>query len=232
MDSGAALTVANSRLLFLPPETQLRDLWQRGRPPEDSNCQDIESLQRSTPAGEREYPGGTEMNPADSGRQNIELSGLAVIWTFFLLAALFFAAGGHLPALQGQAERSTSSPHRNVIAFNLEHKLATAEKQQDKAFFQKTLDDRLVYVAYNGLVLDKAKLLSSMKYVDVNNYSMKNLKERELGPDAELVTYDLNINGDIAGRELPQKQYASSVWLKTAGGWKLVFHQATPAHHG
>jgi hypothetical protein len=66
---------------------------------------------------------------------------------------------------------------------------------------------------------------------EVANYSMKNLKERELGTNAELVTYDLTINGDIAGRELPEKQYASSVWLKTAPGWKLVFHQATPSHH-
>jgi hypothetical protein len=171
------------------------------------------------------------MNHTDSDKQNIELSGLALIWIFFLIAALFFAAGKQVPALQGKARQSTSSSHADALAFNLEHKLAAAEKQQDKAFFQKALDDRLVYVAYNGMVFDKAKLLSSMKYVDVNNYSIKNLKERGLGPDAELVTYDLNINGHVAGRELPEKQYASSVWLKTTQGWKLVFHQATPAHH-
>ena len=182
--------------------------------------------------GTRVFAGGTaEMNQSESSKQKIELSGLAVIWAFFLLAALFFAAGGRLPALQGQAQGNASPSPGDTAAFNLEHKLASAEKQQDKAFFQKTLDDRLVYVAYNGLVLNKAKLLSSMKYVDVNDYSMKNMKQRELGANAELVTYDLKINGDIAGRELPEKQYASSVWLKTAQGWKLVFHQATPAHH-
>src|SRR6185437_6392620 len=137
MDSAAALAVANSRLLFLPPKTQLRPLWQRGRPPEDSNCQDIESLQRSTPAGEREYPGGTEMNPADSGRQNIELSGLAVIWTFFLLAALFFAARGHLPALQGQAQQSTSSSHRNVIAFNFRAQAGNGRKAAGQGFLSE-----------------------------------------------------------------------------------------------
>ena len=70
-----------------------------------------------------------------------------------------------------------------------------------------------------------------MKYVDVNNYSMENLKIRELGPDAVLVTYDLRINAKVAGTHLPQKQYASSVWLKRAAAWKLVFHQATPADH-
>ena len=171
------------------------------------------------------------MDQTDSDKQNIELSALALIWIFFLLAALFFAAGGHVPTLLGQAQRNTSSSHPDAAAFNLEHKLAAAEKQQNKTFFQNTLDDRLVYVAFNGLVLDKAKLLSSMKYLDVNHYSIKNLKERELGADAELVTYDLSITGQIAGRQPPEKQYASSVWLKTTQGWKLVFHEATPAHH-
>ena len=86
-------------------------------------------------------------------------------------------------------------------------------------------------MAYNGLVFDREKLLSSMKYVDVNNYAMENLKVRALGPQAVLVTYDLRISAQVAGRHLPQKQYASSVWLQRAGAWKLVFHQATPADH-
>jgi hypothetical protein len=46
-----------------------------------------------------------------------------------------------------------------------------------------------------------------------------------------LVTYDLNINGKVAGHNLPAKQYASSVWVKPAGQWQLIFHQVTPAHH-
>ncbi len=130
----------------------------------------------------------------------------------------------------GDQARNSGGRLQNVV-FNLEHKLATAEKQQDKAFFQRTLDDQLVYVAYDGLVFDKSKLLSSMKYVDVKNYSMENLKVRSLGANAALVTYDLRINAHIAGRELPEKQYAASVWVRDNGQWKLMFHQATPAHH-
>ncbi|MGH9568517.1 MAG: DUF4440 domain-containing protein [Candidatus Angelobacter sp.] len=148
------------------------------------------------------------------------------------VAVALFIAGLLVFALQSSAVQKDgpTTPLKNVV-FNMEHELATAEKQQNHAFFNRTMDKGLVYVAYNGLVFDKAKLLSSMKYVDVNRYSMENFKVRELGPDAALVTYDLKINADVAGKQLPEKQYASSIWLHTGEGWKLIFHQATPAHH-
>lgn len=164
--------------------------------------------------------------------QTIQVSALTLIWGCFLGAALFFATGARAPAAQQKGARPNQA-HKALenAAFNLEHRLAQAEKQGDKAFFERTLDPGLVYVAYNGLVFDREKLLSSMKYVDVNNYAMENLKVRALGPQAVLVTYDLRISAQVAGRHLPQKQYASSVWLQRAGAWKLVFHQATPADH-
>ena len=164
--------------------------------------------------------------------QTIQVSALTLIWGCFLGAAMFFASGARAPAAQQKAVQP--SQLRKAVenaAFNLEHKLAQAEKQGDKAFFERTLDPGLVYVAYNGLVFNKSKLIGSMKYVDVNNYSMENLKVRDLGPGAVLVTYDLRISAQVAGRHLPQKQYASSVWLKRAAAWNLVFHQATPANH-
>jgi hypothetical protein len=47
-----------------------------------------------------------------------------------------------------------------------------------------------------------------------------------------LLTYDLRINEKVAGHQVPQKQYASSVWVKDGGQWKLLFHQGTtPANH-
>lgn len=167
--------------------------------------------------------------------QPIQLSALLLIWALFLGAILFFTPGGKAFSAPGEnaadPQKAGSSGRLQTTVYDLEHRLAVAEKQQDKRFFQQALDDQLVYVAYNGLVFDKAKLLSSMKYVDVNNYSIKNLKMRSLGPRAALVTYDLDINANVAGTKLPHKQYASSVWLRRAGQWKLVFHQATPADH-
>jgi hypothetical protein len=132
-------------------------------------------------------------------------------------------------AAQTAGKRSPGKLQDTV--YNLEHQLARAEKQHNKKFFEISMDNGLVYVAYDGLVFTKDKLLASMHYIDVSHYSMENFKTRSLGPGAALVTYDLRINAKIAGSQLPQKQYASSVWVRNGGGWQLIFHQATPADH-
>lgn len=115
--------------------------------------------------------------------------------------------------------------------YNLEHDLAAAEVKQDRDFFQNSLADNFIFVAHNGLVFTKQQIVGSLRYIDVQRYEIQNMKVRQLGPDAALATYDLNIRGDIAGEHLPAKQYASSVWVKTPEGWRLIFHQSTPARH-
>ncbi len=144
-----------------------------------------------------------------------------VLGTVLLLAA---------PSVLGQNQRG---PHQSVqnILHQQEQQLATAEKRQDKKYFQQKLDDNLIYVAYNGLVFTKDKILQSLNYIDVSRYSIQNTKVRPLGINAGLVTYDLLLNGSIAGHDLPKKMYASSVWVKRGGAWVLIFHQSTPAHH-
>lgn len=144
-------------------------------------------------------------------------------------AAIWLCTGVSASWAQPHPKRASGSLQDTL--YNLEHQLAGAEKQHNKKFFETSLDNGLVFVAYNGLVFTKAKLLSSMHYIDVNHYSMQNFKTRALGGDAALVTYDLRINASIAGSELPAKQYASSVWVHKGPGWQLIFHQSTPAEH-
>ncbi len=112
-----------------------------------------------------------------------------------------------------------------------EKELAQAEKQKNTSFFQKSLADDFIEVAYNGMVFTKPQVLKDMKYVDLSQYSMENFKLRRLGQSAALLTYDLDQQAKVAGHGTPQKQYASSVWISENGQWKLLFHQATPAEH-
>lgn len=144
-------------------------------------------------------------------------------------AVILACAGVSASRAQPHPKRASGSL-KNTL-YNLEHQLAGAEKQHNKKFFETSLDNQLVFVAYNGLVFTKDKLLQSMQYIDVNHYSMENFKTRALGPDAALVTYDLKINATIAGSQLPAKQYASSVWVRKGADWQLIFHQSTPAKH-
>jgi hypothetical protein len=45
------------------------------------------------------------------------------------------------------------------VMWNQEQALGKAEQQKDSDYFKKTLDDKLIYVAYNGLVFTKDKLV-------------------------------------------------------------------------
>jgi hypothetical protein len=144
-------------------------------------------------------------------------------------ALLFLAASVPLSSAQ---KRPRPGEHLHDVLYNLEQQLANAEKNQDKAYFQRALDNNLVFVAYDGLVFTKTKIVDDLHYIDVKRYSIENIKVRRLGGSAGLVTYDLLLKGSIAGHNLPQKQYASSVWVKRGASWLLIFHQSTPAHHG
>lgn len=146
------------------------------------------------------------------------------VCTRVIAFALLLCASAHTQ------EKPVSDSLQDAL-FNEEHELAKAEKQQEKSFFEERLDDKLIYVAYNGLVLTKAKIVASLNYIDVSRYTIRNMKVRSLGPDVGLVTYDLVLNGNLAGREFPEEQYAASVWRKQSDTWLLVFHQSTPARH-
>jgi hypothetical protein len=114
---------------------------------------------------------------------------------------------------------------------NKEHALARAERQHDSSAFKQLLRNDLIYVAFNGWVFTKADLISKMKYIDVDKYDTENVKVRLPNPHAALITYDLKAKASIAGHELPNKQYVSSLWVETRGKWELLFHQATPDTH-
>ena len=112
-----------------------------------------------------------------------------------------------------------------------EQRIADSEKNKDQSFLAEALADNFIYVAYNGLVLTKDKIVQSLKFLDISNYQMENFKLRSLDENSAVLTYDLIIEGAIGGRELPHRQYASSVWVRKAGHWIMVLHQETPAKH-
>lgn len=125
--------------------------------------------------------------------------------------------------------QATDPLHETI--WNQEQSLAKAEKDKDRSYFEHKLDDRIIYVAYDGLVFTKSDIVKAVSYIDVSRYSIENMKVRALGSDAALATYDLVAKGSIAMHNLPDKQYTSSVCVKKGGDWLLIFHQSTPAHH-
>lgn len=115
--------------------------------------------------------------------------------------------------------------------YNLEREFGDALVHKDKSFLAEHLADDLIEVGWNGLVFTKDKLLSMLGYVEVSQYDISNVKFRLLDRDAVLLTYDLDLNADAAGKSAPSREYASSVWVKREGRWMMQMHQSTPANH-
>ena len=129
------------------------------------------------------------------------------------------------------AAQSSNTDKLRAQLENQEKQLAGAEKSQSKTSLEDLLSRDLIFVAYNGLVFDQQNLLEKIGYLNLNQYKMENVKFRQVGPSAALITYDLLVNANVVGQKLPHKQYASSLWIKQGDRWQLLFHQATPAAH-
>ncbi len=135
------------------------------------------------------------------------------------------------PDRSGQEAGTGTKALENQLVNN-EQRLAQSEKNKGREFLRQTLADDFIYVAYNGEAFTKDKIVQAVKYMDISNYRMENFKVRVLGRQAALLTYDLLVQGNVGGHQIPQKEYASSVWVAMRGRWTLVFHQETPARHG
>lgn len=156
------------------------------------------------------------------------MGGVRSVVASVVLLCLITAAGAW--GQQAPAEGASGHGLRDLLV-NHERELASAQTRKQSAALEHLLDPQLIFVAFNGMVFTKEQLVSKLQYIDVSQYDMENFKVRKLGSEAALLTYDLRVKASVAGHDLPAKEYASSVWMRDGGGWQLVFHQETPAHH-
>ena len=115
--------------------------------------------------------------------------------------------------------------------YDKELELGKAEETKQAAFFQQNLAPNFMYVAFNGLVLSRDEILRALSHLQVSNSEIRNVRFRRLDHNVIQLAYDLFVNGDIFGQAIPHQQYATSIWIKDAGDWRLAYHQTTPAHH-
>jgi hypothetical protein len=155
-------------------------------------------------------------------------------WGGAVAGLLLFLIAFYFVPQQAVGQAATADPGAGSFRdqlVNNEKALAEAQTQKKAAALQEMLDPNLIFVAFNGMVFTRQQLVAKVQYIDVSQYDMENFKVRRLGPNACLLTYDLRVKASVAGHNLPDKEYASSLWLRHGRGWQLVFHQETPAHH-
>ena len=102
----------------------------------------------------------------------------------------------------------------------------SASPEEALAFYDRVLDDAVEMLLPGGMRLDdRATVLAAMGSPSWASYALEAPLVRQLTAGSALVTY-----GVVAQREgdPPYSALMSSLYVRRADGWKLVFHQQTP----
>lgn len=153
---------------------------------------------------------------------------------FTLMLCLPVVLWGEQPPGTGSrsaADAEARLRQRQADLVKLEGDLNDAEQHHDINRLQQTFADDLIYVAYTGVQLSKQRLIDGLGHLKISDYSMKNFSLKQFGPNAALLTYDLEVKGSFMGSDLPSKSHATSIWENRGDHWLLVYHSETPQKH-
>jgi len=84
------------------------------------------------------------------------------------------------------------------------------------------LDDEFVEFGSSGRTYNKADLVATLQAESPTKQTTSEFKATRLGPDVALLTYRIRLH-----QEPPVHTLRSSVWRRSGGEWRMVFHQAT-----
>jgi hypothetical protein len=149
----------------------------------------------------------------------------------WLICAILLAA---IPlAAQTPAAPKNLRPLEQTLIAN-EKNLIEAKKQDDAAFFKRTLSDDFSLVGVDGKLIQSSDAADNLGDTGLLELTPYDIKVVALDEAAAIVTYDAIVRQAPAEDQgsPPRYQHFSSVWVKQSDQWKLKFHQATAAHWG
>lgn len=107
----------------------------------------------------------------------------------------------------------------------LEQALWRPETRFDRTWMERVLATDFVEVGRSGRVHRREDVLAMPRREIPVALPLPGLEVSRIGADAALVTYETNERA-ASGTERTRR---SSLWTRTADGWRLRFHQGTPA---
>src|SRR5258708_8639466 len=151
----------------------------------------------------------------------------------WMIGAVFSMASASRGVAQGPAAAKSFTPLEQTLIAG-EKSLIEAKKEDDRAFFKRTLSADFSLVGVDGKLLEHQEAVDDLGdsgLVELTPYDMKVVA---VGDDAAVVTYDAIVRKKPEEDQGPPPRYQhfSSVWVKQADASKLKFHQATAAHWG
>jgi len=119
-----------------------------------------------------------------------------------------------------------ASPEEAVAA--LELSLLDPAIRASAAELDRLLATEFVEFASTGRAFDKQEVLSRLPSERGLRFHAHEMRTQLLGPGAALVTYEAE-RTDTSGT---RRSLRSSMWVLSAGQWRMVFHQGTPVGDG
>ncbi|MBA4187157.1 MAG: hypothetical protein C0467_03980 [Planctomycetaceae bacterium] len=70
--------------------------------------------------------------------------------------------------------------------------------------------------------------LKTLPELKLKEYAVSGMKVTLLSTEVALVTYSLGLKGTYKGKDVPEKNFASAVWVRKEGKWLEAYYQETP----
>jgi ketosteroid isomerase-like protein len=148
---------------------------------------------------------------------------MSVFLTLFLLI-------GVLPAAEGQAPAQVDAERTKILA--LENAWNQAEEHKDVKALEELLDASLVYVDYDGSMMDKAQFIASIKAPALHPEQIVNesMTAHVYGENA-VVTGVYREKGEKNGKPYSRRGRFTDTWVYLHGTWVCVASQSTLILH-
>jgi hypothetical protein len=117
------------------------------------------------------------------------------------------------------------------MLLGLELAMARRDEAAIPGGFDAVLHEDFIEIGSSGRTWSRDETLALLRAGTgrLRDVSLERFAAVELGATVVLVTYDAVVDADPAARRRTRR---SSIWLRLAGGWRLRFHQGTPAPPG
>ena len=110
------------------------------------------------------------------------------------------------------------------VICGLELRLLDPRTRRSRADLEALLADDFVEFGSSGRVFDRESIIAAFASETSIAFEVADFRAVALAPDVVLATYRAIARGVLSSRD----SLRSSVWVRRADRWQMIFHQGTP----
>jgi ketosteroid isomerase-like protein len=143
-----------------------------------------------------------------------------------VLSLTVLAAGALMMTTSTLSPASSQDDAKAVAALDTEYQAAV--KKNDAATMDRILADDFILVTGRGKVYNKADLLKSARDKEAVYEHQEDTEQTvRVWGDTAVITALLRVEGTQGGKAFDYKLWFSDTYVRTPGGWRYVFGQAS-----